>query len=45
MLEIHSHGSVAVINKITQGKNNLKNCRFAQPGEFSKRGYINGRMI
>ena len=43
MLEIHSHGSVAVIKKLLKELSSLKNCRFAQPGEFSKRGYINGK--
>ncbi len=43
MLEIHSHGSVAVIKKLFKELSSLKNCRFAQPGEFSKRGYINGK--
>ena len=40
MLEIHSHGSVAVIKKLLKELSSLKNCRFAQPGEFSKKEVI-----
>ena len=43
MVEIHIHGSIAIIKKLLKELSFYKNCRFAQPGEFSKRGYINGK--
>ena len=41
MLEIQTHGSIAIINKILGELSNIEGCRFAQPGEFSKRAFIN----
>ena len=43
MLEIHSHGSVAIINKMFETLEKINACRFALPGEFSKRAFINGK--
>ena len=43
VLEIHTHGSTAIINKLTQVISKIKNTRVAQPGEFSKRAFLNGK--
>ena len=43
MLEIHTHGSIAIINKMFEVLEKIKGCRFAMPGEFSKRAFINGK--
>ena len=36
MAEIHVHGSIAVINAIHTSLSEIKNCRLAEPGEFTK---------
>ena len=43
MLEIHNHGSIAIINKMFETLEETIGCRFALPGEFSKRAFINGK--
>ena len=43
MLEIHNHGSIAIINKMFEVLEKIIGCRFALPGEFSKRAFINGK--
>ena len=43
MLEIHNHGSIAIINKMFETLEKTLGCRFALPGEFSKRAFINGK--
>ena len=43
MLEIHTHGSIAIINKMFEVLEKITGCRFALPGEFSKRAFINGK--
>ena len=43
LLEIHTHGSIAVINKITETLSRIPNTREANPGEFSKRAFQNGK--
>ena len=43
MLEIHNHGSIAIINKMFETLEKIVGCRFALPGEFSKRAFINGK--
>ena len=43
MLEIHNHGSIAIINKMFDVLEKIIGCRFALPGEFSKRAFINGK--
>lgn len=43
VVEINAHGGIATTNKILQLL--LQNgCRLAQPGEFTKRAYLNGRI-
>ena len=41
MLEIQCHGSLSIINKILYEVSLFDNCRFANPGEFSKRAFMN----
>lgn len=43
VIEINAHGGIATTNKILELL--LKNgCRLAEPGEFTKRAYLNGRI-
>jgi len=44
MAEISVHGSYAVAEKITELINNTGLARQAEPGEFTKRAYLNGKM-
>lgn len=43
IIEIHSHGSPAVINKIFEFLRN-NGCRIANRGEFSRRAFYNNKM-
>lgn len=43
VIEIHSHGAAAVINKIFDFLK-TQNMRIATPGEFSRRAFYNGKM-
>lgn len=43
IIEINTHGSIAVVNKIMEVLLML-GCRLAQPGEFTKRAFLNGRI-
>lgn len=50
MLELHLHGSKSVVNTLFttlssfNDKKNGIDIRMAEPGEFSKRGFLNGKM-
>jgi len=44
MLEIHVHGSRAVIEAILNSISQIKNCRLAEPGEFTKLAFQNGKI-
>ena len=44
MLELHSHGSPAIIKKLMKILISIKNVRAAFPGEFSKRALINKKV-
>ena len=44
LAEFHVHGSRAVINAMHSAISKIKNCRLAQPGEFTKRAFQNGRI-
>lgn len=44
VLEFHTHGSVAIIKKLLNELSLLGNVRMADPGEFSKRAFMNGKM-
>jgi tRNA modification GTPase len=42
--EFHVHGSAAVISGLFIAFNNIKGLRPAEPGEFTRRAFANGRM-
>ena len=44
MAEFHVHGSISVINSIQNEISNIKNCRLAEPGEFTKLAFQNGKI-
>ena len=43
VIEINSHGGIATTNKILELLLN-NGCRLAEPGEFTKRAFLNGRI-
>ncbi|WP_022847422.1 tRNA uridine-5-carboxymethylaminomethyl(34) synthesis GTPase MnmE [Desulfurobacterium sp. TC5-1] len=43
VVEIHSHGGIYVVRKILK-RVLLEGARLAEPGEFTKRAFINGRI-
>jgi len=44
LAEFHVHGSRAVINAMHTSISKIKNCRLAEPGEFTKRAFQNGKI-
>ena len=44
MAEIQVHGSKAVIDSIHTSLSEIKNCRLAEPGEFTKLAFQNGKI-
>ena len=44
LAEFHVHGSRAVIKAMHLAISKTKNCRLAEPGEFTKRAFQNGRI-
>ena len=44
LAEIHVHGSIAVIRSIMDQLSSIKNCRLAEPGEFTKIAFQNGKI-
>ena len=44
MAEFHVHGSRAVIEALHLTISNIKNCRLAEPGEFTKLAFQNGKI-
>lgn len=45
VLELHVHGGRAVVNSVLQAAISLDpSIRLAEPGEFTRRGYLNGKM-
>ena len=44
MLELHVHGSRAIIEAIQSSLSQIKNCRLAEPGEFTKIAFLNGKI-
>ena len=43
-VEIYTHGSIAVIKMMHQVLASLEDVRIAEPGEFAKRAFLNGKM-
>jgi len=44
LAEFHVHGGRAVIEAMHSAISTVKNCRLAEPGEFTKRAFQNGRI-
>ena len=44
MAEIQVHGSKAVIDTLHTSLSEIKNCRLAEPGEFTKLAFQNGKI-
>ena len=44
MAELHTHGSKAVIDAIHKALKDTKKCRIAEPGEFTKIAFQNGKI-
>ncbi|MCF8494337.1 MAG: tRNA uridine-5-carboxymethylaminomethyl(34) synthesis GTPase MnmE [Rickettsiaceae bacterium] len=43
-VEIYTHGSIAVIKMMHQVLASLEDVRIAEPGEFAKRAFLNGKI-
>ena len=43
-LEFQVHGGVAVIAAVLEALTSLESCRLAEPGEFSRRAFLNGKL-
>ena len=44
MAEIQIHGSKAVVEALHSSISNIENCRLAEPGEFTKLAFQNGKI-
>ncbi len=44
VLELHLHGSVAVVNEVLSELSKFEACRLAEPGEFTLRALQNGKI-
>jgi len=44
MAEFHIHGSKAVIDALHSSISGIKNCRLAEPGEFTRLAFQNGKI-
>jgi tRNA modification GTPase len=44
LAEFHVHGSRAVVKAMHAAISKVQNCRLAEPGEFTKRAFQNGRI-
>ncbi len=44
MAEIHIHGGKAVVEALLSTLSNIKGCRLAEPGEFTKLAFLNGKI-
>jgi tRNA modification GTPase len=44
MAEVHVHGSKAVIDALHASISEVENCRLAEPGEFTKLAFQNGKI-
>ena len=44
MVEFHVHGSKAVVQAIQKSISQVKDCRLAEPGEFTKLAFQNGKI-
>ncbi len=44
MAEFHVHGSISVITAVQNSISKIDNCRLAEPGEFTKLAFQNGKV-
>ena len=44
VVEIHCHGGIAIVSSLLEALGSCEGLRIAQPGEFTKRAYLNGNM-
>ena len=44
VLELHLHGSVAIVDAVLKALAEVDGCRMAAPGEFTRRALLNGKM-
>jgi len=44
LVEFHCHGGPAVVRALLRVLTNRPNARLAEPGEFTRRGFLNGRL-
>ena len=44
LAEFHVHGSRAVVNAMHLAISKIRNCRLAEPGEFTKKAFQNGKI-
>ena len=44
LLELHVHGGRAVIDAILKSISEISDCRIAEPGEFTKLAFLNGKI-
>ncbi|WP_245428876.1 tRNA uridine-5-carboxymethylaminomethyl(34) synthesis GTPase MnmE [Phyllobacterium phragmitis] len=42
--EFHLHGGVAVVDRFLRELSSFESCRMAEPGEFTRRAFANGKM-
>lgn len=42
--ELQLHGSPAVIRRVLQALGSIPGCRLAEPGEFARRAFLNGKI-
>lgn len=44
VVELHLHGGTAIVSAVLDACLSTKKCRLAEPGEFTRRAFENGRM-
>ena len=44
IIEMHVHGGIAVIKAIQDSLSEIEECRLAEPGEFTKLAFLNGKI-
>lgn len=42
--ELHVHGGIAVINSVLTALGSIPKLRMAEPGEFTRRAFFNGKL-
>jgi tRNA modification GTPase len=42
--ELHLHGSPAVVKSVFRALESIPGCRMAEPGEFARRAFLNGKI-